>query len=182
MLRTALVRSLSLPALLCVAVACLVPALVDAGELTAPDARPPAANFELDNLSGDSIELSDFAGKVVVISFWATWCQPCLQELPHMDRFLTQYEDDGLVVLAITTDGPESQSEVRSLARRNRWGFEVLTDLDGSVAAVVNPRGTNPFTVFVDRQGRVASEHEGYSSGDEVQHEATIQALLAESL
>ncbi len=98
-----------------------------------------------------------------------------------MDRFLTQYEDDGLVVLAITTDGPESQSEVRSIARRNRWGFEVLTDLDGSVAAVVNPRGTNPFTVFVDRAGRVAAEHEGYSSGDEVGHEQTIQALLAES-
>ena len=171
-LRTALLAGLAL----------LVAAPAFAGELTAPEERPPAANFELDNLSGDSIELSDFAGKVVVISFWATWCQPCLQELPHMDRFLTQYEDDGLVVLAITTDGPESQSEVRSLTRRNRWGFEVLTDLDGSVASVVNPRGTNPFTVFVDRQGRVASEHEGYSSGDEVQHEATIQALLAESL
>lgn len=158
----------------------LVLAVPAFAELTPAGERPPAANFELDNLSGDSIELADFAGKVVVISFWATWCQPCLQELPHMDRFLTQYEDDGLVVLAITTDGPESQSEVRSIARRNRWGFEVLTDLDGSVAAVVNPRGTNPFTVFVDRQGRVAAEHEGYSSGDEVEHEATIQALLAE--
>ena len=103
MLRTllfaALLSLLALPA----AAADLIPAAE----------RAPAADFSLDNLDDDGVSLSEQAGKVVVISFWATWCQPCLQELPHMNDFQREFSDD-LVVFAITTDGPETQSEVRS--------------------------------------------------------------------
>lgn len=170
MLRTllfaALLSLLALPA----AAADLIPAAE----------RAPAADFSLDNLDDDGVSLSEQAGKVVVISFWATWCQPCLQELPHMNDFQREFSDD-LVVFAITTDGPETQSEVRSLARRNRWIFQVLKDLDGSVSAQLNPRGTNPFTLFIDRNGRVAAAHEGYASGDEVGYREQITALIAEA-
>ncbi|MCB9519524.1 MAG: TlpA family protein disulfide reductase [Myxococcales bacterium] len=152
-----------------------------AEELTPPADRPPAAAFRLDNLVGESVSLQDFAGQVVVISFWATWCGPCLQEIPFMNGFFEQYGDQGLTVLAVTTDGPETLSEVRNVARRGHWTLPVLLDLDGAVAAQLNPRGTQPFTMFIDRAGRVAATHEGFSSGDEVEHEATIQALLAES-
>ncbi|MFT6629484.1 MAG: peroxiredoxin, partial [Flavobacteriales bacterium] len=109
-------------------------------------------------------------------------CVPCLQELPHLNGFYEVYQDDGLVVLAITTDGPETQSDVRSLVRRSRWSLEVLSDMDGAVSNVLNPRGTNPFTLYIDRAGRVAASHEGYSLGDEVMAEQYIQTLLAETL
>lgn len=166
--------------LLCAALLAFVALPVSAADLTPAGERAPAADFSLDNIGDDAVSLGDHAGKVVVISFWATWCQPCLQELPHMNDFQREFSDD-LVVLAITTDGPETQSEVRSLARRNRWVFEVLKDLDGSVSAQLNPRGTNPFTLFIDRNGRIAASHEGYTSGDEVGYREQIVALIGES-
>lgn len=169
------------PALL-LAAAVAVFASTASAEISPESDRAPAGNFSLDNLSGDSISLDDYEGKVVVISFWATWCVPCLQELPHLNGFYEVYQDDGLVVLAITTDGPETQSDVRSLVRRSRWSLEVLSDMDGAVSNVLNPRGTNPFTLYIDRAGRVAASHEGYSLGDEVMAEQYIQTLLAETL
>lgn len=157
----------------------LLLAPVAAGALDAPESRPPVPAFELDDLDGDSVSLSDFEGKVVVISFWATWCAPCLQELPFMQGFYEAH-DGNLVVLAITTDGPDTISEVRNIVRRNRWTMPILLDLDGGVMAQLNPRGTQPFTMFIDRQGRLAHSHEGFASGDEVAHGETIEALLAE--
>lgn len=142
--------------------------------------RPPAPDFRVDTLDGGSETLSEHAGNVVVISFWATWCRPCLQELPHLNRFLATYGPQGLVVLAVSNDGPETQAQVRSLVNRGRWTFPVLLDMEGALTSVLNPRGTNPFTLFIDRSGRVAHSHEGYASGDEVDYEARIQALLAE--
>ncbi len=159
----------------------ILSASASAFALDPPESRPPVADFSIDDLDGDSVSLSDFEGKVVVMAFWATWCEPCLQEAPHMNRFYEDYADDGLVVLAISTDGPETISDVRNVVRRNRWSMIVVTDFDGSLTAQLNPRGTNPYSVFIDRAGRLAEAHEGYSSGDEVGYEETIQQLLAET-
>lgn len=150
-----------------------------AAAVEAPDARTPVPEFSLDDLDGDEVSLSDFQGKVVVISFWATWCGPCLQELPHMQIIANENADD-VVVLAITTDGPDTLSEVRNIVRRNRWTMPILLDQDGSVMAQLNPRGTQPFTMFIDRNGNLADSHEGYSSGDEVGHAETVATLIAE--
>lgn len=147
--------------------------------LDAPDNRTPVPDFSLDNLDGDEVSLSDLRGKVVVISFWATWCGPCLQELPHMQTIADENSED-VVVLAITTDGPDTLSEVRNVVRRNRWTMPILLDQDGSVMAQLNPRGTQPFTMFIDRNGNLAGSHEGYSSGDEVGHAESVATLIAE--
>lgn len=144
------------------------------------EARQPAPDFELDSLDGDAVALSDFAGDVVVVNFWATWCQPCLQEMPFFSQFQDTYGDDGLTILAITTDGPETLAEVRTTVRRGRWSMTVLLDQEGDVASILNPRGTNPYTLFIDRNGNIAETHEGYAAGDEVEYEQIIQALLAE--
>lgn len=145
----------------------------------AADDRTPVAAFSLDNLDGDEVNLSDHLGKVVIVSFWATWCGPCLQELPHMQA-LAELHGDDLVVLAITTDGPDTISEVRNIVRRNRWTMPILLDQDGSVMAQLNPRGTQPFTMFIDRNGNLAESHEGFSTGDEIGHAETVAILLAE--
>jgi len=147
---------------------------------SAPD-RASAAAIDLQDLDGNRVTLSQYAGQVVVLSFWATWCRPCLQELPLLEGFYQQHQNAGLVVLAIATDGPETLAQVRAIVRRGRWTMPVLLDSDGRASALHNPRGTNPYTVFIDRQGRVARTHEGFAPGDERSHLSTIEALLAES-
>jgi peroxiredoxin len=147
-------------------------------QVTAVKARAVAPDFELDDLKGQVIRLSQFKDKVVVVNFWATWCAPCKQEIPHLSRILESYKDQGLVVLTISTDSPQTQSQVGRLARR--WKTHTLLDPEGRVVAQLNPRGIAPYTLIVDRSGKIAFDHDGYHSGDEVKLEAAIKLILAE--
>ena len=143
-------------------------------------ARADMADFTLKTLDGKKAQLSDYKGKVVVVSFWATWCAPCKQELGHLQKFRDAHGGEGFEVLAITTDDASTLSEVRSLVKRKRWNMPVLLDPEGAVLALHNPRGSQPFSLFIDRAGRLADKHEGFAAGDEEKYLTTIKKLLAE--
>ena len=147
---------------------------------TTAASRPAAPPFSLKDHNGQSISLAALKGKVVVVNFWATWCAPCLQELPFLEQFHQKRGKDGLVVIAIATDGPETAASIATVVRRRRLTMTVAHDQSGTVISSLNPRAANPYTLFIDRQGRVAHRHEGYSPGDERKYEALIDALLAE--
>ncbi len=149
-------------------------------KLTPPAERPSVASFTLNSLDGKSVKLSDLKGKVVMINFWATWCRPCLQELKFVSQYYVDLKDQGVEVLAISTDGPQTLSKVRQTLKRRHWKMPILLDQDGAVMANLNPRGNQPFTLYIDREGRKAGEHDGYTSGDEAGMGATLKALLAE--
>ena len=138
-----------------------------------------APDFALRDLSGRTVRLSDHRGKVVLVNFWATWCVPCRVELPHLERLYKQYAGQGLVVLGVSIDGPESVAEVDPQARRYGLTFPVLLDQETRVVAQYNPKKTAPFTVIVGRDGAVARRREGYHAGDERLVEADIKTLLA---
>ena len=137
------------------------------------------ADFNLRDIKGNTVSLSDFEGKVVLVDFWATWCGPCKDELPHIQRMYDDLGDQGFVVLAITTDDARTKSQVKPFVRRSGYTFPVLYDTDSSVLVVHNPTKTLPFSVVIDRQGQIASKHAGYNPGDEVALRAEIEALLA---
>ncbi|MFC1612148.1 TlpA disulfide reductase family protein [Myxococcota bacterium] len=157
-----------------------LPAPALAVEVKSADSRVSLARFELKSLAGRRVRDKDLAGKVAVISFWATWCAPCKQELEALDALLKKRQDGELAVLAIATDGPETLSAVRSTVKRKRWSFLAAADPEGSVTAALNPRGSVPYTLFVDREGRIAYVHAGYRSGDEAKYAEIIAALVAE--
>lgn len=163
---------------LCLVLSILHVNRIHASPLTAIEKRSHVADFELKNLKGERVRLSDFKGKVVLVNFWATWCAPCKQELPHLNRMYQTYQNQGFEVLAISTDSPQTMSQVGRLARR--WTFKTLLDPEGKVVAQLNPRGVAPYTLIVDPQGRIAYEHDGYTSGEEVQMEEAIKAILSE--
>lgn len=140
-----------------------------------------AIDFTLKDLEGKNIRLSDYIGKhVILIDFWATWCIPCVKELPHFQKFHTNYEKEGLKIFAITVDGPETVAMVRPFMERYKYTFPVLLDIESRVIALYNPRVIMPYTVLIDRQGQIRSVHQGYSPGDEIKIEEELRQLLAE--
>lgn len=145
----------------------------------APRAAAPAVSLK--NLEGKPVTLAQHKGKVVLISFWATWCGPCQQELPKIQAIASKYADKGLVVLTVSVDDASTVAQVRATARKHRLSVPVLLDPDNTAIASFNPRGDVPFTVIIDRNGNIAEKHGGYAAGDEANYEKIIVGLLAEA-
>ena len=139
----------------------------------------PATDFSLRDLDGNTVTLSQHAGEVVLIDFWATWCGPCKQEMPHLQSMVTDLGDQGFTVLAISTDDARDKAKVKPFIRRSQFTFDVLYDTQSDVLTTYNPGKTLPFAVLVARDGTVASLHSGYNPGDEVALREEVEALLA---
>lgn len=144
----------------------------------AEGAGPKAPSFSLRTLQGKRIKLADYEGKVVLLSFWATWCAPCKQELPILQRLLDKYGDEGLEVLAINIDDPKTVAQVRRFVADRKLKMPIPLDGDSKVLGRYNPRHSLPFLQAVDREGRRAFQHTGFTSGTEKELEAQVLALL----
>jgi len=131
-------------------------------------------DIELDSIKGENVKISNFKGKVVVVSWWATWCKPCIQELKFLSKVVKKYPED-LVVVAISTDGPETRSSVNTVVRSKRLdNLVVLVDPEGTS----NLQGQLPYSVYLDKKGLLCSEHLGFVSGDEEHIMMKIKKLL----
>lgn len=148
-------------------------------ESAASTSGATASDFTLRDVEGRNVRLSDYRGKVVMLDFWATWCQPCEAEIPHLQELYTKYKDQGFVVLAISMDGPETIANVGPFARRYNLEFPILLDEETRVTGIYNPKRSAPLSVLVDRSGRIAQTRAGYNVGDEKVIEAEVQRLLA---
>jgi len=114
-------------------------------------------SLQLSDLDGNSILLSDFSGKSVLINFWATWCPPCLEEMPLIESYAVQHEDE-LVVLAINAG--ENENVVREFAEQHGFRFNILLDPTNSAARKFFVYGY-PTTMFFDEAGYIQSTHIG---------------------
>jgi peroxiredoxin len=141
--------------------------------------HPP--DFELDSLTGDSVRLSDLVGsKVILLDFWATYCDPCLAAMPHLQEVYTKHRDQGFVILGISIDGPESAANVRSIVAKLGVEFPILRDEESRVVALYNPRTSAPYSVLIGRDGRVVAQQEGFTAGTAaVMDDAIVKALAA---
>jgi peroxiredoxin len=92
-----------------------------------------APDFTLSNQSGQSVQLHDFTGKWVMVSFWATWCPPCVHEMPSMEKLYRQYKDNGLEILAVSED-EEGWSAIKGFLRKIPVSFPILLDREFKVA------------------------------------------------
>jgi peroxiredoxin len=142
-------------------------------------AADPAADFTLRDIDGASHTLSDLEGRVVIMSFWATWCGPCKEEMPHLQKMYADLESEGLTVLSISIDDARSASRVKPFIKKNGYSFPVLLDRDATVISSYNPSKTLPYTVVVDREGNVFKKHSGYNPGDEEELREEVTKLLA---
>jgi peroxiredoxin len=111
----------------------------------------PAIPFKVATPDGGALELSDLKDKVVFLNFWATWCEPCLEEMPAMERLARTYHDRGLVVLALSADR-EGASVVRPFLKRHGFTFPVGLDPGQAVARAYRVWAL-PSTFILDRTG-----------------------------
>jgi Tol biopolymer transport system component/peroxiredoxin/DNA-directed RNA polymerase subunit RPC12/RpoP len=136
----------------------------------------PAPFFTLQDLSGKRISLSEFKGKVVILDFWATWCPPCVVEIPHFIALYEQYKDQGLAVVGISTDR-KGVGIVRSFAQKNHINYPILM-ADGRVQAAYGGIRAIPTTFIIDSAGIIRHQYIGYR--DKSVFETAIKPLLAD--
>lgn len=133
------------------------------------------ADFTLLDLSGNPVSLTDYAGKVVYVNFWATWCKWCKKEMPDMEKIHQAYADEDFVMLAVSVG--EESGKVESFIGEHGYTFKVLTDPDKTVAEAYRVRPI-PVSVFLGRDGRIVHQKLGYMTEEEMK--AQIDPLLAE--
>lgn len=138
-----------------------------------------APDFTLQALDGSTVHLSDYKGKVVLIDFWSTTCDPCLAEMPHLVDLYKAKKDKGFIVLAVSLDGPESRAQVASIVHDKEMIFPVLLDEETTVVAQYNPKREMPYSVVVGKDGSIAWKRAGYQPGSEQQITSAVESALA---
>ncbi len=138
-----------------------------------PD-KAPAPEFVLSDLDGRIHRLSDYQGKVIIINFWATWCPPCREEMPSMQRAWEQLREEGIEMLAINVG--EDEDAVFQFTANYPVEFPLLLDQDSSVTGAWPVRGL-PTTFVVDPGGRLVYRAIGGREWDDADLLTRIRAL-----
>jgi len=139
----------------------------------APSSSAP--DFTLRTMGGPNVRLHEQRGQVVMINFWATWCGPCRQEMPHLNRLHDKYRASGFVLLGVNVD--DDVKNAAAVATKLGVKFPVLLDTDKQVSKLYD-LSTMPSTVLIDRDGKVRFVHRGYLSGYEDVYDRQIRELL----
>lgn len=122
------------------------------------DAPPP--DFELISLSGESIQLADYRGKLVLLNFWATWCAPCRLEMPAFQNRFEEY-DGALAIVAV--NNAEAPADVQAFVDEFELTFDVLLDPEAKIQRLYLVRGY-PTSVIIDAEGIMRVQHIGLMS------------------
>lgn len=117
-----------------------------------PTADLPAVDFSLKDLSGQDQNLGSYAGKVIFLNFWATWCGPCRAEIPSMEELYLELGNEGFVIIAVNSQ--EAGEQVAGFVENIGMSFPVLLDTDGRVGAAYSIRAI-PTTYIVDPRGYI---------------------------
>jgi len=140
--------------------------------------RKPAADFTASLLNGGKLRLSSTKGKVVVLNYWASWCQPCQTETPQFDLLYRKIKTKGVDFVGIDTK--DEKSKAQSFIRTNDISYPIVYDEPGETAVRLGnlPTANLPFTVLLDKQGKVAAVYVAMLSYKDLQ--TALDKLLAE--
>ncbi|RSD25019.1 redoxin domain-containing protein [Mesobacillus subterraneus] len=117
-----------------------------------------APDFELNTLDGQTIKLSDYRGKKVILNFWATWCPPCKAEMPHMQNFYEEYQDQGVEILAVNlTNMDKGTDEVQKFVDEFGLTFTIPMDEEG-YAGTTYQAFTIPTSYILDENGVITKK------------------------
>ncbi|HVG35718.1 MAG TPA: TlpA disulfide reductase family protein [Pyrinomonadaceae bacterium] len=136
-----------------------------------------APALALKDLRGRTVRISDYRGKVVLLNFWATWCPPCRAEMPYLVRWQRQYRRQGLQVIGVTYP-PTELTAVRQFLRSIGVNYPILLGAE-ETKAMFDPGEALPFTVVIDREGKIRDKIEGIILAEEF--EQKVKPLLRQA-
>lgn len=137
----------------------------------------PAPDFTLTSNSGSNIRLAEQRGNVVMLNFWASWCAPCRQEMPHLNALSQQYSALGFNLMGINVD--EDPQAANRAINNLKVAFPVLFDSDSRIAELFSVDAM-PTTIIIDKDGNIRHWHRGYQAGYEDSYAEQVAQLIRE--
>lgn len=134
-------------------------------------ANVAALNLPLQTLAGEEVNLSDYAGNVILVNFWATWCGPCRVEMPELEAYYQAHQDKGFVMLAVNAGEPAGRAQ--GFIDEGGYTFPVMLDLEGEVANFFGGVRGMPSTFVLDQNGELAYQHVGLLDRSVLEAEVT---------
>ena len=116
----------------------------------------PAPNFSLPGLDGQMVSLTDYKGKVVLLNIWATWCPPCVEEMPSMEKLYQKLQGEGFEILAVSIDESGAQ-DVQPFMKKHKLSFPALTDPEGRIKGLYQTAGV-PESFVIDKDGTLVEK------------------------
>ncbi len=128
------------------------------------------ADFTVEGINGKwngkKLGLRSFKNKVVYMTFFATWCKPCLTEMKQLKRVYKKWKKKGLIVLAVSVDEPQTRADVRSTVKRYKIPYPVVIDTTGQIVRLYNPKRATPFSVLFNRKHVIKKRRSSFQISD----------------
>lgn len=152
------------------------------GDYTPADSGRTAPSYSATTLRGDTVDIDALRGRVVILNVWATWCRPCVKEMPSLQRLYDRHATEGLVVIGVSVDNPallmgDVDSAVRKFVDDLELTFPIIVDSESRVEQGYPVAGL-PMTFVIDRQGRIVDSILGPREWDQTEMESEIRRLL----
>ena len=142
----------------------------------------PAPDFTVDAVpdSKGKLSLSSFQGKVVVVDFWGTFCEPCKQSFPKLQELNTKYSTEGVEIMGVSVDGEEKKGDIPPFLTMTGAKFDIGQDPDGDKVASQYHPPTMPSSFVIDKKGVVRFVHSGWHDGEQDELDKEIKELVSE--
>ncbi len=137
----------------------------------------PAPETELLTVAGEPVTLAAFKNKVVLVNFWATWCVPCVREMPSLDRLQAAFDEEKFLILAVSVDRGGAEKVTPFLAKHGIKNLTPLLDRRMRLASALRVPGM-PTSFLLDREGRVLGSLPGIAEWDSPEAKALVQYYL----
>ena len=146
---------------------------------TPPSSLEPAPAFATRSLDGDAVSLADYTGQVVLLNTWATWCEPCVRELPELARLHTALQDKGFTVIGLNADVRSKLGAVRTMVVHHKLPFPIWLDFESQAQVAFKLRGY-PTSFLIDRAGNIRWKREGEIQTNDAELGQVLETVLAE--